>query len=123
MVSSSSNLCILALCVSVITELPNTTHNLGWRKNGWIPECRSNNVPGYTQGGSDGTNILADFAVKYHKEAAALGVDINELYQALKTDGEINPPQVRLAYARCLFLSCSWMLNRGFFHDGFVVEY
>lgn len=39
-------------------------------------------------------NILADFAVKYHKEAAALGVDIQELYRALKTDGEVNPPEV-----------------------------
>ena len=24
----------------------------GWRKNGWMPECRSNNLPGWTQGGS-----------------------------------------------------------------------
>ncbi|KAF9016825.1 hypothetical protein BDZ89DRAFT_930413, partial [Hymenopellis radicata] len=23
----------------------------GWRKLGWMPECRTNNVPGYTQGG------------------------------------------------------------------------
>ncbi|KAF8318019.1 glycoside hydrolase family 92 protein [Clavulina sp. PMI_390] len=65
----------------------------GWRKNGWLPECRSNQLPGWTQGGSDGTNILADFAVKYHNEAAGLGVDINELYNALKSDGEINPPE------------------------------
>ena len=67
----------------------------GWRKNGWLPECRSNQLPGWTQGGSDGTNILADFAVKYHNEASTLGVDINELYTALKSDGEINPPEVR----------------------------
>jgi len=45
--------------------------------------------PGWTQGGSDGTNVLADFAVKYHTEATSLGVDITELYQALKSDGEI----------------------------------
>ena len=24
----------------------------GWRKNGWMPECRANNLPGWTQGGS-----------------------------------------------------------------------
>ncbi|KAF8513341.1 glycoside hydrolase family 92 protein [Hysterangium stoloniferum] len=65
----------------------------GWRKNGWIPECRSNNVPGWTQGGSNGVPILADFAVKYHNEASTLGVDINELYSALLTDGEVNPPE------------------------------
>ena len=23
----------------------------GWRKNGWMPECRANNLPGWTQGG------------------------------------------------------------------------
>jgi Glycosyl hydrolase family 92 len=81
----------------------------GWRKNGWIPECRSNNVgisilsqlvhpnvlqvPGWTQGGSDGVNVLADFAVKYHTEAASLGVSITELYQALRSDGEVGPKE------------------------------
>ncbi|KIJ39475.1 glycoside hydrolase family 92 protein [Sphaerobolus stellatus SS14] len=65
----------------------------GWRKNGWIPECRANNLPGWTQGGSNGVNILADFAVKYHNEAAALGVDLDELYEALITDGQVNPPE------------------------------
>ncbi|EJD03194.1 glycoside hydrolase family 92 protein [Fomitiporia mediterranea MF3/22] len=65
----------------------------GWRKTGWMPECRSNNVPGYTQGGSDGDNIVSHFAITYHNEAAQLGVDINELYSALKTDAEVNPPE------------------------------
>ncbi|KAL5507032.1 hypothetical protein ACEPAH_6488 [Sanghuangporus vaninii] len=65
----------------------------GWRKNGWMPECRSNNLPGYTQGGSDGDNVVSHFAVLYHNEAARLGVDKNELYSALKTDAEINPPE------------------------------
>lgn len=46
-------------------------------------------LPGSTQGGSDGTNVLADFAVKYHTEATSLGVKITELYRALKSDGEI----------------------------------
>ncbi|KAH8119163.1 glycoside hydrolase family 92 protein [Phellopilus nigrolimitatus] len=65
----------------------------GWRKTGWMPECRSNNLPGWTQGGSDGDNIVSHFAVTYHNEAAKLGVDINELYSALKTDAELNPPE------------------------------
>jgi predicted alpha-1,2-mannosidase len=56
----------------------------GWRKQGFIPECRANNVPGFTQGGSDGTNVLADFAVKYRN--ALHGVDLNELYDALYND-------------------------------------
>jgi len=38
-------------------------------------------------------NILADFAVKYHNEAQALGVNINELYSALVTDAQVNPPE------------------------------
>ncbi|GJJ06144.1 hypothetical protein Clacol_000333 [Clathrus columnatus] len=65
----------------------------GWRKNGWLPECHSNNLPGWTQGGSNGVPILADFAVKYHNEAQSLGVDLDELYSALVTDGQVNPPE------------------------------
>lgn len=65
----------------------------GWRKTGWIPECRSNNLPGYTQGGSNGVPILADFAVKYHNEAQALGVNVDELYTAIASDGQVNPPE------------------------------
>ncbi|KAF9227212.1 glycoside hydrolase family 92 protein [Gyrodon lividus] len=65
----------------------------GWRKLGWMPECRANNVPGWTQGGSSGDNIVAQFAVNYHNEAEALGIDLNELYAAMVTDGEVNPPE------------------------------
>ncbi|KAH7913252.1 glycoside hydrolase family 92 protein [Hygrophoropsis aurantiaca] len=65
----------------------------GWRKNGWMPECRANNLPGWTQGGSSGDNIVSQFAVNYHNEASDLGIDLNELYAALKTDGEVNPPE------------------------------
>ncbi|UZJ55529.1 hypothetical protein CBS101457_004849 [Exobasidium rhododendri] len=63
----------------------------GWRKTGQIPECRANNVPGLTQGEqrfSPGTNILADFAVKYAK--SPMSVDIDELYAALVSDATNN---------------------------------
>jgi hypothetical protein len=80
----------------------------GYRKNGWMPECRSNNLPGWTQGGkiypspicletdlpmpgSSADNIVSHFAVNYHNEAEALGIDLAELYAALKADGEDNP--------------------------------
>jgi ribosomal protein S27AE len=43
--------------------------------------------------GSDGDNIVSHFAMNYHNEASRLGVDINELYQALQTDAEVNPPE------------------------------
>ncbi|KAF8160642.1 glycoside hydrolase family 92 protein [Crassisporium funariophilum] len=64
----------------------------GWRKNGWMPECRANNLPGWTQGGSSADNIVSHFAMNYHNEAEKLGIDLNELYAALVTDGEVNPP-------------------------------
>ena len=88
----------------------------GWRKEGWLPETRANNLPGWTQGcvscllhtctddptsalihspfsGSSADNILSHFAVHYHNEAAALGIDLEELYAAVLTDGEKNPPE------------------------------
>jgi len=64
-----------------------------WRKTGFVPEARCNNLPGWTQGGSNGVNILADFAVKYHNEASKLGVDVNELYAAIRSDGMVNAPE------------------------------
>jgi len=33
----------------------------GWRKLGWMPECRANNLPGWTQGGEQASIILTDF--------------------------------------------------------------
>ncbi|KAF9055676.1 glycoside hydrolase family 92 protein [Panaeolus papilionaceus] len=65
----------------------------GWRKTGWMPECRANNLPGWTQGGSSADNIVSHFAIYYHNEAAKLGIDLNELYAALVADGEVNPPE------------------------------
>ncbi|KAG6891575.1 hypothetical protein C0992_003602 [Termitomyces sp. T32_za158] len=81
----------------------------GWRKNGWMPECRANNLPGWTQGGpylitcaetisercsgSSGDIIVSHFAVNYHNEAQRLGIDLDELYSALLTDGDLNPPE------------------------------
>ncbi|KAF9264108.1 glycoside hydrolase family 92 protein [Marasmius fiardii PR-910] len=65
----------------------------GWRKLGWMPECRANNLPGWTQGGSSGDNIVSHFAIYYHNEAQRLGIDLNELYSALLADGDTNPPE------------------------------
>jgi len=65
----------------------------GWRKNGWMPECRANNLPGWTQGGSSADNIVSHFAVNYHNEAQRLGINLDELYSALLADGELNPPE------------------------------
>jgi hypothetical protein len=43
--------------------------------------------------GSSGDIIVSHFAVNYHNEAQQLGIDLNELYSALVTDGEVNPPE------------------------------
>ncbi|KAF5338528.1 hypothetical protein D9611_013248 [Ephemerocybe angulata] len=65
----------------------------GYRKQGWMPECRANNLPGWTQGGSSADNIVGHFAVSYHNEAQALGIDLQELYAAMVADAEVNPPE------------------------------
>ena len=43
--------------------------------------------------GSSGDIIVSHFAVNYHNEAQRLGIDLDELYSALLTDGEVNPPE------------------------------
>ncbi|TFK19310.1 glycosyl hydrolase [Coprinopsis marcescibilis] len=65
----------------------------GWRKHGWMPECRANNLQGWTQGGTSADNIVGHFAVHYYNEAQRLGIDLQELYQAMVTDAEVNPPE------------------------------
>ncbi|KAI0310652.1 glycoside hydrolase family 92 protein [Amylostereum chailletii] len=65
----------------------------GYRKNGWMPECRANNLPGWTQGGSSADVIVGHFAANYHNEAGQLGVDLEELYAAQIADGDLNPPE------------------------------
>ncbi|KAE8215972.1 hypothetical protein CF327_g817 [Tilletia walkeri] len=37
----------------------------GASETGFVPECRANMVPGLTQGGADGLNVIADYIVKY----------------------------------------------------------
>ncbi|KAI0708309.1 glycoside hydrolase family 92 protein [Earliella scabrosa] len=59
---------------------------------GWIPECRGATIKHYSQGGSDGDPILAEFFVKFQKQAKALGVPADALYKALLADAELQPP-------------------------------
>ncbi|KAK8029558.1 hypothetical protein PG993_010849 [Apiospora rasikravindrae] len=63
----------------------------GWRQEGWLPECRANNVLGWTQGGNNAVPIVADFIVKYADHAAALGVDLDEFWDAVEHDVEATP--------------------------------
>ncbi|KAK8097069.1 hypothetical protein PG999_013013 [Apiospora kogelbergensis] len=63
----------------------------GWRREGWLPECRANNVLGWTQGANNAVPIVADFIVKYADHAADLGLDLNEFWEALEHDVEAVP--------------------------------
>lgn len=65
----------------------------GWRKTGWIPECRANNLPGLTQGGSHGVMVIADFAAKYFQQAytSQLPVNLNDGYTAVMKDAYETP--------------------------------
>ncbi|EKM54203.1 glycoside hydrolase family 92 protein [Phanerochaete carnosa HHB-10118-sp] len=63
-----------------------------WRVLGWMPECRANHLPGWTQGGSSGDVIVGHFAMTYHDEAAALGINLNDIYSAQLADAQLTPP-------------------------------
>jgi len=43
--------------------------------------------------GSSGDIIVGHFAINYHNEAAALGINIEELYAAQIADAEVDPPE------------------------------
>jgi len=43
--------------------------------------------------GSSADVIVGHFAINYHNEAAALGINLEELYAAQIADAEVNPPE------------------------------
>lgn len=43
--------------------------------------------------GSSADPIVGQFAISYHNEAAALGIDLDELFAAQIQDGEVTPPE------------------------------
>lgn len=59
-----------------------------WRHEGWLPDARSSDYTGRTQGGSNADIILADAYVK----GVRGGVDWQDAYEAMKTDAEVVPP-------------------------------
>ncbi|KAE9989483.1 hypothetical protein EG327_002639 [Venturia inaequalis] len=59
-----------------------------WRHEGWLPDARSSNFNGRTQGGSNADNILADAYVKGVRGA----INWDEGYQAMISDAEKTPP-------------------------------
>ncbi|KIW01529.1 uncharacterized protein PV09_07007 [Verruconis gallopava] len=59
-----------------------------WRHEGWLPDARSSNFNGKTQGGSNADNILADAYVKGLRGQ----INWDDAYAAMQTDAEKVPP-------------------------------
>lgn len=59
-----------------------------WRFEGYLPDARSSNYNGRTQGGSNADNILADAYVKGVRGA----VNWEDGYRAMVKDAEVAPP-------------------------------
>ncbi|KAJ3516547.1 hypothetical protein NLJ89_g1063 [Agrocybe chaxingu] len=66
------------------------------KHEGWLPECRGATVMHFIQGGSNADPILAEFFVKFQKQAEALQVSATDLYNALLADAELQPPNWNL---------------------------
>lgn len=59
-----------------------------WRHEGWLPDARSSNFNGATQGGSNADNVLADAYVKGVRGS----VDWKDGYAAVRKDADVTPP-------------------------------
>jgi putative alpha-1,2-mannosidase len=59
-----------------------------WRHEGWLPDARSSNFNGATQGGSNADNVLAEAYVKGVRGQ----VDWEDGYAAVKKDADVTPP-------------------------------
>ncbi|KAJ6112890.1 Alpha-1-2-mannosidase [Penicillium capsulatum] len=57
------------------------------RHLGWLPDCRMSLCKGFTQGGSNADNVLADAYVKGIED----GIDWDAGYAAVKKDAEVEP--------------------------------
>ena len=58
-----------------------------YEHEGWLPDCRMSQCKGFTQGGSNADNILADAYVKGIKN----GIDWEKGLEAVEKDAEVEP--------------------------------
>ncbi|PVH89054.1 glycoside hydrolase family 92 protein [Cadophora sp. DSE1049] len=58
-----------------------------YRHEGWLPDCRMSLCKGYTQGGSNADNVLADAYLKGITD----GIDWQTGYEAVAKDAEVEP--------------------------------
>lgn len=61
-----------------------------WRHEGWLPDARSSDYTGRTQGGSNADNVLADAYVKGVGSSGT--VNWTDGYSAMTTDAGVTPP-------------------------------
>ena len=62
-----------------------------WRHEGWLPDCRMSLCKGFTQGGSNFDNVLAELFLKMRSIASDQGLNWEDAYAAVKTDAEDEP--------------------------------
>jgi predicted alpha-1,2-mannosidase len=58
-----------------------------YRHEGWLPDARSGDFTGRTQGGSNAEMLIGDAYVKH-----LAGIDWDEAYQGMLKDAEVSPP-------------------------------
>ncbi|KAG5949819.1 hypothetical protein E4U53_005733 [Claviceps sorghi] len=58
-----------------------------YENDGWLPDCRMSFNRGYTQGGSNADNVLADVYLKGIRG----GIDWNKGFEAVKKDADVEP--------------------------------
>lgn len=58
-----------------------------YRHEGWLPDARSGNFTGRTQGGSNAEMLIGDAYAKHLS-----GIDWDEAYQAMLKDADVSPP-------------------------------
>ncbi|MBW8881943.1 MAG: GH92 family glycosyl hydrolase, partial [Asticcacaulis sp.] len=59
-----------------------------YQHTGWLPDARIAGATGLTQGGSNGDVLVADAVVKHLG-----GFDLNQAYEAVRKDGEVDSPE------------------------------
>lgn len=68
--------------INIVRSLVDTQQHLGW-----LPDCRMSLCKGYTQGGSNADNVIADAYIK----GLTGGIDWDAAYAAVQKDAEEEP--------------------------------
>lgn len=83
---------MLGECTDGCQNVAQTISAVGHREVGTITKSLADSPSYPNTPGSSADPIVGQFAVTYHDEAAALGIDLDDLYSAMLADGENTPP-------------------------------